>query len=68
MNVQVHVYRDYGNARHPLVLEKELYDIGWKPLITEVNAHNNLFVAGKVDYLLRVFCPWEGDELYIPKG
>lgn len=63
--LEVHIYRDYNNGT--LEFEREFYSASWPNIVREINLANAEYIAGNRDYLLRVFCPWEGEELYIPK-
>ena len=62
-----HLYidRDYQDGR--VILDHETRITSWSNVVSMVNAHNDRFQAGEVDYTLRVFCPWDG-ELHIPKS
>jgi hypothetical protein len=62
---EVDLYRDYGGQH--LELDTQLYKGPWKDIVRQVNLHNDAYVRGDYDYQLRVFCPWGGDELHVPR-
>lgn len=62
---EVNIYRDDLSGK--LILELEMYESPWSNICRMVNTHNDRFVRGDETYLLRVFCPWTGEELEVPK-
>lgn len=58
---QLEIRRDYYGV---LDSTYEVVPTTWVEVCEKVNAHNNLFREGGSDYLLRVFCPYEG-ELFV---
>lgn len=62
---QVHIMLDHLDGQLEMV--QEFYTASWPSICSMVNLHNDEFVAGNQPAIMRVFCPWEGEELYVPK-
>ena len=60
---EVNIYKD---TQGHLELIVDFYKAPWKNICDQVNRHNDKFVSGEVDWMMRVFCPWDG-ELHIPR-
>lgn len=39
----------------------------WKNIVRMVNAHNERYVKQETDTVMRVWCPWTGEELHVPR-
>ena len=62
---EVHILLETPGVK--MSMAYEFYTASWSHVCEKVNNHNAKFVAGEVDTIMRVYCPWEGEELHVPR-